>query len=391
MRVLVTATTFPRWKDDTEPAFVFNLSNHLADRFKILALVPHAPLAKKHEKIEDVNIKRFQYFVPASKQKLCYGGGILPNMKKSFLAKIQVPFLFISEFFAVLFAVKKGKIDLIHAHWLVPQGVVAALVKKFSRAKVIVSIHGSDIHPFKSSLFRKMQRFVLKNADFVTVNSNTTKEEMKSRFPEFDYNIIPMGIELNNFKGKTPHDGINILCVGRLSEQKGIQYLMRAMPYVTKSFPDAKLTIVGEGPYKKELMKIKGQIESKNIIFTGALNQTELLKRYSSADVFVLPSISDARLGKEGQGLVLLEAMAAKIPCIAAATGGIKDTIEDKKNGLLVPQKSPHSIASALITLLSDKKLQETLTENGAITVRNYSWDKIANRFANLYEKCQNK
>ena len=129
--VLVLTSTFPRWKGDTTPSFVFELSNRLANKNrKMIVLAPGAPNASKKEKIENLEIHRFQYFPLPKLQKLAYGAGIIPNAKSSFLAKMQVPSFLASEFLSAKRLVNKYKPDILHAHWLIPQGILAVFLKK---------------------------------------------------------------------------------------------------------------------------------------------------------------------------------------------------------------------------------------------------------------------
>ena len=86
--ILVIATTFPRWPNDNEPRFVYDLTKRLAKKALLKVLVPHAPGAKRHEVMEGMEIIRFPYFLPHSLQRLCYGGGVLPNLKKSWWASM---------------------------------------------------------------------------------------------------------------------------------------------------------------------------------------------------------------------------------------------------------------------------------------------------------------
>ena len=102
IRVLAIATTFPRWKQDSTPPFVFELENRLGRKYGITVLAPHHQGAAKKERMGTLDIRRFAYFWPESLQKLCYEGGIIPNMEKSVLARLQLPFLFITEFFSAL-------------------------------------------------------------------------------------------------------------------------------------------------------------------------------------------------------------------------------------------------------------------------------------------------
>src|SRR3989338_7124104 len=120
-KILATTTTFPRWKNDTTARFVYDLSERLASNYKIIVLAPHCKNAEKKEAMEKLDVRRFIYFKPEKLQKLCYGGGVIPNMKQSFLAKLQMPLLILSEFFASYRIIKKEHIGMIHAHWILPQ------------------------------------------------------------------------------------------------------------------------------------------------------------------------------------------------------------------------------------------------------------------------------
>ena len=89
-KILVIATTFPRWKNDIEPNFIYNLSNMLAKKkHKVVVLAPHHFKAKKYEIMDNIKVYRFPYFYPYKLQRLCYEGGILENIKNSLLAKIS--------------------------------------------------------------------------------------------------------------------------------------------------------------------------------------------------------------------------------------------------------------------------------------------------------------
>ena len=131
-KVLVLATTFPRWKNDTTPAFVYELSKQLrTGNMDVVVLAPHYHGAKKLEMMDGIKVYRFPYFWPAKYQKLVYDGGILPNIKRSHLAKIQVPLLVLSELYYTFKIIKKEKINVIHSHWIIPSGLIGAFCKNF--------------------------------------------------------------------------------------------------------------------------------------------------------------------------------------------------------------------------------------------------------------------
>jgi len=395
---LVLASTFPRWKGDTTPSFVYELSRRLADKGrKIAALAPHSGKSAKYEKIDSIEIHRFQYFIPANLQKVAYGAGIIPNVKSSPLAMLQVPFFLLSEYIKASSLIRKYNPNIIHAHWLLPQGVIAAMLKK-KDTKLIITIHGSDLFPLKNLFFRAIQRNVLKNCDTCTVNSEATKNELLKRFPEFKdkVDVIPMGVDTKMFSKKNIKLKFNeyknkkiILFVGRLNEQKGIDYLIKAMKIVNAKISNSILLIIGEGGYKKELQKIADNLNLDNVEFLGGINQKELADYYNLADVFVLPSVT-SRIGTEGQGLVLLEAMACGTPVIGTETGGIKFMIRNNDNGILVKERSQDELGNAILKIFSDVKLRKKLSKNGIIFVKkNYSWEIVAEKFDEIYRKLE--
>lgn len=394
-KVLVTATTFPRWKNDASPRFVFDLSGRLASQYKITVLAPHHNGAEKKEKMGKLEVIRFAYFKPESLQRLCYGGGIIPNMKSSFLAKIQMPLLIISEYFSASKIIRKEKISMLHAHWILPQGFIGVFLKRKYKIPLLVTIHGSDLFPLKNKLFRKMQGFVAKNADMITVNTEATKKELLGRFPEIanKVKVIPMGVDSSIFRKraiKKPREYSKnkiLLFVGRLSDQKGLQYLIDSMHDISRYEPSIKLLIVGEGPYKKELeQRIHERGVDKHVEFLGSMHTNEIGRYHNFADVFVMPSLA-TKTGTEALGLSMLEAMSSGCAVIGTNIGGIPFAIKDGFNGLLVRQKDSHELSHAVITLLKDKKKAGELGNNASKFVRkNYSWEKISKEFSKIYK-----
>ncbi len=399
--VLVISSTFPRWKADTTPDFVYELSNRLArkDR-KIIVLAPHAYGSAKIEKLDKIQVHRFRYFIPSKLQKVAYGAGIIPNVRNNFLAKFQVLFFLISEYLVAKSLARKYNPDIIHTHWIIPQGIIGTILKKIYKVPLIVTIHGSDLFPLKNFLFKKMQKIILKNCDVCTVNSEATKNEVVRRFPEFSnkLNIIPMGVDTKIFsknnriknKFKQYKNKKIILFVGRLNEQKGVDYLIKAIPIVKNKFPNTLLLVIGEGEYKRELEKLVSSLSvNENIKFLGAIEHKKTADYYNLADVFVLPSIT-SKIGTEGLGLVLLEAMACGTCVIATSSGGIKFIVRDNENGLLVRERNEIDLANNIIKVLSDKKLRDKLAENGRNYVKEkYDWANIVGKFDEIYRELE--
>ena len=271
---LVLASTFPRWKNDTTPSFVYELSRRLASKERVLVvLAPHFENAKKHEFLDGLDIYRFQYFLPSSIQKVAYGAGIIPNVKSNVLAFLQAPFFLLSEYINASKLIKRYNPEILHAHWLIPQGLIASTLKN-DKTKLIVTIHGSDLFPLKNQFFKSMQKAVLKNCDICTVNSEATKNELLRRFPEHKNKIVvvPMGVDTRLFFKKSVKAKFNqyknkkiILFVGRLNEQKGVDYLIKAMGSVNKKIKNSRLLIIGEGEYGNKLKRIVEALGLENV------------------------------------------------------------------------------------------------------------------------------
>jgi L-malate glycosyltransferase len=405
MKILVFGSSaFPRWPKDPSPVFVYNLSEHLAKlNNNVSVLVPHHPGSKRSETIKGMRVHRFRYFLPSSLERLCYGGGILPNMKKSFLAKIQLPFLITAEFFALLSVARKEKPDVIHAHWILPQGFTAALVGKILNIPIVTTAHAGDVFPLKNPIFKILSKFSVKSAAASTVNSNFTNKAVE-KISGIKSKVIPMGVDLKTFSSSSSTSQLKkkyrignndkiLLFVGRLAEKKGVTYLISAMNAIIKKYPNCKLLIVGDGPEKPALIKQTQSLGLFNkIIFTGSIPNSDLPQFYKAADIFVLPSIIDKRGDTEGLGVVLLEAIASGTAVIASNVGGIPDIVMNKKTGLLTDQKSSLGLSSAIVNLLGSLSQRKKLATAAKQHIsKNYSWNKIAKEFNSVFSSILSK
>ena len=128
-RLLVLTSTWPRWQGDTTTSFVRDLTGRLSGLgWETEVLAPHAPGAARDEVDDGMVVHRFRYLWPESAETVCYGSGALVNLRERPLELAKVPMLVAAEQAATLRAVRTRRPDVIHAHWLIPQGLVAGLV-----------------------------------------------------------------------------------------------------------------------------------------------------------------------------------------------------------------------------------------------------------------------
>lgn len=380
-RLLVTASTFPRWKDDTEPRFVLDLATHMTDEFDVTVLVPAAPGAKSREILDGVQVIRYHYFPIHKWETLCYPGAIVPRIKEKKIRVLLVPFLFI----ALYFNLRKllPDYDMVHAHWLIPQGIVQSFFKK----PYIVTGHGGDVVSLNKGIIRKLKIRCLERAEHVTVVSDYLKGRVQELKPEIEPDVISMGVDTKKF-GKQYRvenyfgqgDKKVVLFVGRLVEKKGVTYLIEAMKQI-----DALLVIVGNGPLRKELEEQAELVGKDKIRFLGDKTHEELKVIYASADIFVAPSVTARDGDKEGLGLVILEAMASGLPIVASKSGGITQVIKDGENGLLCEEKCVWQLADNICGLLNDGVECQKIVERGRNALQRYDYAEIAKRYKNLY------
>lgn len=363
----------------------------------IEVVAPHDYGCEFSENRESIQIHRFPYFYPFELQRLCYGSGIVKNIKTNPPSILQLPGLCVSEFVYSLLTLRKSKPDIIHAHWTLPQGLIGIFLKKILNIPCVTSIHGSDVYGLRSGIFRALNRTVVQNSDACTANSSATAAIARRVCGSANIRVVPMGVDTDLFS-KKPHDvaslkrkfniqGPVILFVGRLIDWKGTAYLINAMPAVIRLFPAAKALIIGSGPLKDELLILTETLDLRgHVIFIDAVAQEELVSFYSMADVFVLPSIVNEKGETEGLGVVALEAMACGLPVIGSDVGGIPDIIRDEETGLLVRQKDSADLGHQLIRLLTDETLRKKVVGNARNLIETqFSWAFVADRFIEIY------
>jgi colanic acid/amylovoran biosynthesis glycosyltransferase len=183
----------------------------------------------------------------------------------------------------------------------------------------------------------------------------------RSEWPKLHY--VPLGIDPADFPPR-PHSSdtspIRLLCVGRLAPEKGQIFLLNAMVELCRTGPPLRLHLVGDGPDRAWLEREASAIGvAANIEFEGWVDGTRLKTLYAQTDVFVLPSLA------EGIPMVLMEAMAMEIPCVATWVGGVADLIRPEIDGLLIPPADAGALTAAIERLREDPELRKRLGASG--------------------------
>ncbi len=392
-RVLVLATTFPRWVGDSEPAFVWDLTRRLSERgYLCTVLAPHALGAETEEEWEGVRILRFRY-APDLLETVCYEGGALPKLRASWRARLALPGLLIAQRNAIRRFVRSGEFDLVHSHWIIPQGFFAADACRRAGIPLLLTAHAGDVFGLSGPL-RWAAASALRSASAITANSRATSAAVQAIHPPSEPILIPMGVDLSRFS-KHPPGGTarlegnpKLLAVGRFAEKKGFQVLIEAMPGLLKLLPEARLHLVGFGPWEDRLRSRIASLGLEGcVLIHGAIPHSRVSDFFRGADLFVQPSIADEGGDREGLGVTLLEAMASGVPVVASRSGGIVDVLEDSVYGLLVEPGNPAALVKGLHALWTSPDRERMAEAARARVAERFSWDSVADRFAGLYTR----
>jgi len=399
MRICILTHTYPKFEGDSTAPFMSCLAQAYADLgHQVFVLTPFVKGLQWPKR--NPRVISYKYIWPPKLHLLGYSRSMFADVRLRFSNYFLAPFMFFFGFLALWKLVKKEKIDIIHAHWIVPNGFLAALVCRLTKTPLVVSIPGSDVQVArKNKIFAKMAVFASKIADLVTTNSEDLKQAMVDLGAEpKKFKMIIYGIDKDKMRIDTTQNNqlrkkleldkndIIVLAVGRLVYKKGFDILIKAMSEIIKKNPKVKTIIVGDGDLKNDLVNLVKKLKvQQNVIFTGTVPYKELIYYYNLADIFTMPSVSPP---PDGLNVCVIDAMACGKPIVATNIAGNPLVVKDGVNGLLIPQKRPDLLAKALLKLFFSKNLREKYGKAGRrLVLQKFTWEKLAQEYLKYFNK----
>jgi glycogen(starch) synthase len=365
---------------------VYFLSKSLAKNgVKVHVVTCDFPGAPAHEVIDGVEVYRIDSY---------------KNPSPDFATWVYLMNLNMQREAAAIAAKMEDKIDVFHAHdWLV--ATVGIGLKHVFRKPLLVTMHSTEIgrrdglHTSTEKMIHETEAWLTYEAWRVVCCSDYMVQHVKWAFglPSDKLTMVPNGVnahvyeglekqDLSAFRAKyaLPSEKI-VLYVGRLVYEKGIHVLINAVSRVLAK-TDAKFVIVGSGYMQEQLSNIvKSMGLEHKVLFTGFVEEENLLKLQKVADVSVVPSLF------EPFGIVALEAMAAKSPIVVSDTGGLSEIVEHDVTGVKVYPNNADSLAWGITKVLLDDAYAKRVRENAYRKIlEKYDWDKIAQQTRQLYE-----
>ncbi|MBI5788268.1 MAG: glycosyltransferase family 4 protein [Candidatus Schekmanbacteria bacterium] len=273
----------------------------------------------------------------------------------------------------------KESLTVIHCGQVMAAGSVGYIIHFIYGVPYCLYINGADVLEFCHSFpWTRLLQAIFCKADRVFVNSKYTRQLIQNLgVDEKRITLINPAIDLSPFNPPPDTSALAakwnlqgkrvILTIGRLIERKGQDMVIRSLPAIIERFPQVRYLIAGQGPDCKRLQLLAQELGlSEFVIFAGFVPEAELPVYYNLCEIFIMPSREIRQKGEvEGFGIVYLEANAAAKPVVAGKSGGVTDAVIDEFNGLLVEPQSVKQIESALLQLLSNDTLRQTLGENG--------------------------
>lgn len=386
MNVLMLTSTLPRHAGDLQANFVGEQASAWAterpdDRLVVLA--PHHAQAPLKEDNGRYAVRRFRYAFPAALQRLAYPA-ILPNLRRNPLLYLQVPLFLACEYLAARRIVRRDGIDLVYAHWVLPQGLIAWRLRKAAGIPYVLQNHSSDLAVFEKAgkPGRKLARAILRDsAHFFCVNSDQRdyaaglfEGEERDRFLS-RCTVLPMGMA-DAPPGECPEPGIDLSTVGRLSRKKGIDLLIRAAEILAMRGVRPSVRIAGDGEEREALEAL---VQHADVAFAGFLTGEAKEHFLARSRSFAFPARAE-KGDVEGLPVALLEALARGAPVLASRDTNIRllpEWEEIRDHVVFVDDPSDvEALACAIEELLSRAADGHT-----ACIMQRYRWSNLIREY----------
>jgi glycosyltransferase involved in cell wall biosynthesis len=385
-KALIVTTNFPRWAGDPHSPWLVELLRLLRGQGWTIEVLAPTYAGQGSHVIDGMVVHRFRY-APARWETLTHNEGAPNKIRRRPQYLLLLPLYLAAGMLAAWRLGRATEFDVIHVHWPVPQGLLGWAARWGGGGRLVATFYGADLvmsqrFPFVRPFLRA---FVHSCADVVAISSYTAQQLAEATGVRA--RLLPYGIALPPADANWPATPGLILAVGRLIARKGHRYLIEAMSTVAVSHPTARLVIVGDGherPQLEALIRERSLVDC--VTLAGRVSDAALQQYYQNCQMFVLPSIVDNTGDTEMLGMVSLEAMAYRKPVVATHVGGVADIVQDGVTGLLVQQRDPVALATAMSRLLDDPAWAARMGQAGYAFARDhFAWPAVVAQALTLY------
>jgi len=402
MNILMLTSSYPKYAGETTAPFIESIAVGLVRRqHTVHVLAPFHPEVRRAPIESGVRLHFYRYAPHPAFNVYGYAASLHADVSLRPTALAAAPFALVASFQAAMRLVRHHKFDLIHAHWVLPNGAPALLAARLCRLPLVVSLHGSDVYlAFKGWPFALTAATIFRRSWAITACSRDLHQRaLRLGAPPDRTTVIPNGVDAYAFRPdpragaqvraelRLPPDTPLIVAIGRMVYKKGFNYLLEAMSRIRAIHPHATLVLAGYGDLLDALKRRAYELNVADaVIFPGQLPRDRAARYVAAADVYVVPSVRDDAGNVDGLPNTLLEGMGAACPIVATRVAGIPDVVVDGVHGVLVPERDPEALAEAITRLLIERDMAIRLGEAARRRVlEELSWDVVAARFEEAY------
>jgi phosphatidylinositol alpha-mannosyltransferase len=281
---------------------------------------------------------------------------------------------------------RDGRFDVVHVHGgLVPTfGLAAPLAARKAGIPVVATFHSWFPRSAGYRVLRRpLQRLLDRHAALIAVSEPVV--QAMSRYFRGRWEIIPNGIDLSYFRPPEPRladpppRGPRLLFLARLEPRNGLSTLLDAMPRILSRFPDARLAVAGDGPWRGYYER-RARSLGDRVHFLGRVFDDRPV-HYGAADLYLCPTT------RASFGVTLLEAMACGTPLVVADNVGFRAVVRDGAEAVIVSDSDPVTWADTTIALLENPARREAMSRCGLVTASRFAWPRIADQTVALYQR----
>jgi glycosyltransferase involved in cell wall biosynthesis len=399
LEILFLTQSYPRFEGDTAAPFIRDLARglvRLGDRVTVLA--PHTEGLPPVWQEKGVEVVTFRY-APVRYEVLGYGRSLQADERVKGGAALVAPLYALAARRGLKRLLRLLRFHLLHAHWIVPNGAVAAtLWGAAASVPLAIGLHGSDVFLAEKPGARLLARRALARARLLTGPSPELVDRVRALgFAEERTLVVPYGVDVRTFSPAParrriwrdllgiPAQAPLLLGVGRMATKKGFQVLLQILPELLAARPELHVVLAGGGDRLAEFAAAAERWPGR-VYFPGPVLRDTLPDLYRAADLFTLPAVHDAEGNVDGLPNVILEAMASGLPVVSTAVSGIPLAVLHGETGLLVPEYDPEALLHALLALLEDRAEARRMGERGRRRAEaELTWDAVAARYREGY------
>lgn len=380
--LLLLTSSFPRGPGDETCGYIRDFARSLSRKFDVEILAPRDSKPVEWT-TNEFRLRRAWSILPARLDSFTSDADLNQLFDKGLCAKlgtaISLACFFIHAFVLAL------RCDVICSQWLVPCGLVGAMISRITGKPHIAVEHSGAIHVLRRMRGgRGIVHFIVANSFLVITVSADLKRKLIALCAEAatKTRVISMGVIVRDesfTNAVVQNHPRSILFIGRLTGIKGVDVLLKALDGID----NVVLTIAGDGPLRWDLERMSHEL-SVRTSFVGPVTAAERQALLEECDAVVIPSreLADGRC--EGTPVVCLEAMAASRLVIAARVGGLAEVITDGHDGLLFDTEDHRMLREKLMMALSNDRLRERIATNGRRAIESYNWTAIGAQFIRI-------